>query len=248
MTASMPDKSAATTRGDRMEIFTDKAIAGLDLEPIKRKLMRRSPGPGWSRKRADGAEIEYRRFLLLMKMFPNELAAPSAEVDRFWHYHILDTQKYARDCHAVFGYFLHHYPYLGLGDEQDEMRRQRAGARMRELYLQTFGSAPPGAERPGSNDGFALAVQDPPPTDTTTSTDTEAEAASDLSYCAAPARYFSSIADCADLYGGRALGGAPAWPAFAQADEPAQVEDVLGQLRFVVTANQRYDRMAEPVM
>lgn len=119
-------------------------IASLDLEQIKMKLMHRKAGKGWSRARADAAEREYRRFLYLMKKYPNELTAPSMEVDRFWHQHILDTAKYARDCQSVFGYFLHHNPYLGLslaGD--DDALRLSAGQRMRELYDAAFGEPVP---------------------------------------------------------------------------------------------------------
>jgi hypothetical protein len=121
-------------------IVEDKAIADLDFELIKRKLTHGKSGLGWSRERAEAVEHEYRRFLYLMKRFPNELTAPSVEVDTFWHQHILDTAKYAHDCMAVFGYFLHHYPYLGLKDEADNARRLRAGARMRELYEASFGA------------------------------------------------------------------------------------------------------------
>ena len=116
-------------------------IDELDLSPIKRKLMHEGSGKGWTQARADAAEREYRRFLYLMKLYPDELTAPSVEVDTFWHQHILDTAKYARDCDTVFGYFLHHYPYLGLRGATDEALRQRAGQRMRALYAHTFGSA-----------------------------------------------------------------------------------------------------------
>jgi hypothetical protein len=107
----------------------------LDLEPIKFRLMHK----GWSQERANSAEREYRRFLYLMKKYPNELTAPSVEVDKFCHQHILDTRKYANDCQAVFGYFLHHYPYLGLGGEEDAALHASAGRRMHELYGHTFG-------------------------------------------------------------------------------------------------------------
>lgn len=118
-------------------------IDSLDLEPIKVKLMHRPSGEGWSLARANAAEVEYRRFLYLMKKFPQEQAGPSTEVDTFWHYHILDTQKYAQDCHAVFGYFLHHFPYVGLRGEDDLDAHERVGARMRLLYEDTFGEAYP---------------------------------------------------------------------------------------------------------
>jgi hypothetical protein len=117
-----------------------KAIADLDLNPIKVKLMHRESGEGWSLERVNAVEVEYRRFLYLMKMFPNEETAPQVDVDTFWHYHILDTMKYAKDCQQAFGYFLHHYPYIGLRGEDDVAVQQRAGERMRELYEAAFGA------------------------------------------------------------------------------------------------------------
>jgi hypothetical protein len=114
-------------------------IAALDLDAIKVKLMHQESGEGWSLAYADSVEFEYRRFLYLMKEFPNEQAAPLFDVDVFWHYHILDTMKYAADCQAVFGYFLHHFPYVGLRGEDDLRAHQRVGVRMRELYEQTYG-------------------------------------------------------------------------------------------------------------
>lgn len=114
-------------------------ISGLDLDPIKMKLMHKESGEGWTQKRVDAVELEYRRFLCLMKLFPHEQTAPRIDVDIFWHYHILDTMKYAADCEQIFGYFLHHFPYSGLHDDDDESVRDRTGARMQELYEATFG-------------------------------------------------------------------------------------------------------------
>ncbi|MCG2585715.1 hypothetical protein [Massilia sp. TS11] len=118
-----------------------QAIAALNLDPIKVKLMHEESGEGWTRAQADAVEFEYRRFLYLMKTFPNEPAAPSMQVDTFWHYHILDTMAYAQDCAAVFGYFLHHFPYIGLRGEADLEAHHEIGNRMKELYEATFGEA-----------------------------------------------------------------------------------------------------------
>ncbi len=117
------------------------AIAELNLDPIKVKLMHEESGEGWTRAQADAVETDYRRFLYLMKAFPNEHAAPSVQVDTFWHYHILDTMKYAADCETVFGHFLHHFPYVGLRGEEDLEAHERLGQRMAELYEATFGEA-----------------------------------------------------------------------------------------------------------
>jgi hypothetical protein len=121
------------------------AVMQLDLEPIKMKLMHVQSGEGWSQEKADAVEKEYRRFLCLMKMYPDEDTAPLVDVDTFWHYHILDTMKYAADCERVFGYFLHHYPYVGMGAD-DEQFRLDSGQRMAELYEATFGETYPGAD------------------------------------------------------------------------------------------------------
>lgn len=113
-------------------------IAALDLTPIKAKLTQKDLGEGWSLSYADTVEFEYRRFLYLIKRFPSETVAPLFDVDVFWHYHILDTRKYAVDCEQIFGYFLHHCPSSGTQGE-DETVRDRSGARMQELYEATFG-------------------------------------------------------------------------------------------------------------
>ena len=123
-----------------------KEISELDLDPIKQKLMHVESGEGWTHEQANAVEVEYRRFLYLMKKFPNEQTSPAVAVDTFWHYHILDTMKYAVDCEHVFGYFLHHYPYVGMHGEDADAEHHSSGERMRELYEQTFAvSYNPGA-------------------------------------------------------------------------------------------------------
>ncbi len=117
-----------------------RKIAELDLAPIKAKLMHKESGEGWSPARADAIEVEYRRFLCMMQMYPHENIAPLVDVDTFWHYHILDTRKYAADCQHAFGHFLHHNPNVGLG-EDDAGDHQAFGERMHALYMATFGEA-----------------------------------------------------------------------------------------------------------
>lgn len=118
-----------------------QAIANLDLGPVKIKLMHVS-GESWSQAKCDLVETEYRRFLYLMKVFPDAAIAPGVSVDVFWHYHILDTMKYAADCEAAFGYFVHHFPHLGVrGDADDVAAHEAAGKRMHALYDQVFATA-----------------------------------------------------------------------------------------------------------
>jgi len=118
-----------------------EAIFSLDLDPIKFKLMDANEGYGWTRAEADRHELEYKRFLALVAKFPEEAIVPNKDVDKFWHGHILDTMKYAEDCHNVFGYFLHHFPYFGMRDEEDAANLARASDRTQTLYQQEFGGA-----------------------------------------------------------------------------------------------------------
>jgi hypothetical protein len=116
-----------------------EAIFALDLEPLKPKLMDREEGYGWSKEQVNFYEQEYKRFLAMLVRFPNETIVPTKEVDKFWHSHILDTMKYAEDCNKVFGYFLHHYPYLGMRGEEDAEHRIKSFAATQRLYQQEFG-------------------------------------------------------------------------------------------------------------
>jgi hypothetical protein len=116
-------------------------IAELDLDSIKAKLMHKQSGEGWSAAHANAVECEYRRFLCLMKLFPHEQVTLRFDVDIFWHYHILDTMKYAADCEQIFGYFLHHVPSSAQQGEDDEALHRRNAARMQKLHEKTFGEA-----------------------------------------------------------------------------------------------------------
>jgi hypothetical protein len=121
------------------------AIQALDLDPIKLKLMDSEEGQGWSREYADKMELAYRRFLTLLAIHPEETLAPSKDVDKFWHGHILDTLKYAEDCERVFGSFLHHFPYFGMRGAEDAANLARAAEATRRLYRQEFSGESEGA-------------------------------------------------------------------------------------------------------
>src|SRR5262245_28068934 len=121
------------------------AIHALDLDPIKFKLMDHEEGQGWSREHADRVELAYRRFLVLYATYPEETLAPSKDVDKFWHGHILDTLKYADDCDRVFGRFLHHFPYFGLRGAEDAANLARAAETTQGLYRRQFGDGFEGA-------------------------------------------------------------------------------------------------------
>lgn len=118
---------------------TIAAIEALDLSLIKFKATRPEDGYGWSPQYADRMELAYKRYLILHARYPAMTLAPERDIDRFWHMHILDTRKYADDCEATFGHFVHHFPYLGLRGEADAQLLQDAFDKMQALYLQEFG-------------------------------------------------------------------------------------------------------------
>lgn len=117
-------------------------INALDLEPIIVKLMDKDEGKGWSLEFAVSAAQEYKKFLMLCYMYPEEAIVPSDVVDDFWHYHILDTQKYFDDCDAVFGSYLHHFPYFGMRGDSDAKNLSNAWQSSCGLYAKHFGDMP----------------------------------------------------------------------------------------------------------
>lgn len=113
-------------------------VMSIDLGCVKFKLMDQDDGEGWTREQAMEVEKWYKRFLCLIAMYPEKAIVPTKLIDKFWHYHILDTEKYAEDCQMVFGRFLHHFPYFGMRGEEDRQRFLRAGAETAHLYESIF--------------------------------------------------------------------------------------------------------------
>lgn len=112
--------------------------ASIDLEPIIYKLV--CPEEfNWSVEKADETAELYRKFLVLCGLYPNKSIVPTQDIDKFWHTHILDTQKYRTDCDSVFGYFLDHFPYFGLQGKEDKEVASKAFKETKELFRKHFG-------------------------------------------------------------------------------------------------------------
>ena len=120
-----------------------------NFKMLKAKLQDNEEGLGWSIEQCDIVEQDYKRFLALKFAYPDEEIVPNQEVDKFWHYHILDTQAYARDCELIFGYFVHHFPYFGMRGEQDLRDLHTAFADTTALYKNHFGEGYDGAKSGG---------------------------------------------------------------------------------------------------
>lgn len=114
------------------------ALSAIDFTNVKRKLCEPEPeGKGYHPKDADLGEKWYRRFLELHLRYPDAPIVPNGTIDEFWHKHILDTEAYAKDCEAVFGHFLHHYPYYGMNGDADQ--RDVSYDETNALYIKHFG-------------------------------------------------------------------------------------------------------------
>jgi hypothetical protein len=121
------------------QVCAAERIDTLDLEPIVVKLIHPEPGQtAMTLAQADQLIAAYRCFLKLCAWYPAEDIVPSKAIDQAWHTHILDTGKYAADSSAVFGYFLHHFPYFGMRGADDVTAWQAAYDRTRDLFGQHF--------------------------------------------------------------------------------------------------------------
>jgi len=116
----------------------DPCVALLDLTRIRMKLRDVSEGEGWPAEVCSLAELEYRRFLTLKRFLFSFPIVPNRLMDKFWHFHILDTRNYHDDCSRLFGQYLHHYPYFGARGDLDRDELGRAFQRTKTIYLEVF--------------------------------------------------------------------------------------------------------------
>ena len=166
--------SAATTSEARSESQVWNSIQNIDLSMIKFKLMDSIEGESWTQQQADDYEGKYKKFLYLNFKYPDRPIIPSKAVDKFWHYHILDTRKYFDDCEAVFGFYLHHFPYFGMRGEQDAANLRSAFQESISLFEREFGvnaasSDDPTNPEPGTNPATCF-LHDPAPDKSTPAT------------------------------------------------------------------------------
>jgi len=105
-----------------MKNFNDieLAVKRINLDSIIFTLTKREDWTMWNIEKAKKVEQLYRYFLTLVVAYPNKHIVPTKDIDTFWHTHILDTEKYMKDCQEAFGYYIHHFPYFGLRGKKDE--------------------------------------------------------------------------------------------------------------------------------
>lgn len=137
--AILPDKLTVTAIHVKDTKFAISKLKDLDLEPIQFKMMDSEEGEGWSLEKVQKIAIEYKRFLMLKILYPDNTISPTRDIDKMWHYHILDTSKYMVDCNEMFGVYLHHFPYFGMRGESDKADLEKCFAQTKELYRTHFG-------------------------------------------------------------------------------------------------------------
>ena len=121
------------------QLGIDSEVAALDLEMIKQALYNEQiRNHEINAIDPDSAEIEYKRYLHLVKKYAPVQLVPNALMDKMWHHHILDTRAYEKDCLNIFGKFLHHFPYLGTRGENDKKALLDAFENTRSYYRNQF--------------------------------------------------------------------------------------------------------------
>ncbi|MBL7901604.1 MAG: hypothetical protein JNK73_06390 [Bacteroidia bacterium] len=123
-------------------------IYALDLHPVKQKLQDPSGKRPWSKHKCESTELAYKRFLTLKRMFPGKLLSPSPSIHEFWRQHYLDKEKYANDCHQVFGYYMGKLLWQQKHLRESEEHLEQASKYTLHLYKTYFREQGPGQ---GSN-------------------------------------------------------------------------------------------------
>tara|TARA_R110000764_G_scaffold240095_1_gene342411 strand:- start:5668 stop:6204 length:537 start_codon:yes stop_codon:yes gene_type:complete len=111
-------------------------IDAIDFTPHGYKLEKEY---GWSDSKINYTIKLYKEWLALQVVYEDLSFAPSELVDEFWHVHILDTRKYMHDCNMIKGEFIHHYPYFGLTEQENESVLESGFTLTKKLYLNHFG-------------------------------------------------------------------------------------------------------------
>lgn len=118
-------------------------ISNIDFSMMIHKITLPDPNIAriWDKEAALQVVRYYKNYLWLLRKYSEQhpIIPPSIDVDEIWHHHILDTYKYHNDCSAIFGQYLHHYPYFGMRGEQDYADLQETFKITQALHFKEFG-------------------------------------------------------------------------------------------------------------
>ena len=96
----------------------------------------------WTREMTDLMILEYKKFMLLCSLYPQNNMTPSVDVDTIWHLHLLYTNCYFRFCRQALDYnYLHHEP--SNGNEEEVEFHESSYDETLEKYNEVFGMEPP---------------------------------------------------------------------------------------------------------
>lgn len=133
-TGLRPRKLRRLMSVDLLQPTTDVvSLPMIDLSYLIEQMRKDCPYSEWSPGRLEAALEEYRRFWALCKHYPQSSLGISADADKIWHRHILNTRRYAEECKSYLGFFLHHTPVF------DESENEVAQMETNRLWLELFG-------------------------------------------------------------------------------------------------------------
>ena len=73
----------------------------------------------WNDKDTTYHKNRYEKFLKLIAKYPGRPFAPTRNIDRMWHMHMLSPVAYYRDCMNLFGSILDHDGGFGMMPEEE---------------------------------------------------------------------------------------------------------------------------------
>lgn len=111
-----------------------------NFELAIQKLIELNPDK-WDLDRAAKAVLDYQRYMSVTKALGGIQLVPNADIDEIWHMHILDTRAYMDDCNALFGEYLHHYPYFGMLGEENQQQWFDVQNQSEKLWQNLFNEA-----------------------------------------------------------------------------------------------------------
>ncbi|WP_139189251.1 hypothetical protein [Thalassobaculum litoreum] len=117
-------------------------ISDIDFTQLKSQFLCGSQdkeGLGWSQDKADAVESLFKEWLYLKRVYYGELVPPDFICQDLWQIYLKDSIKYVTDTSAIFGQYLHHFPYFGIGDKQEKKRREVAFLHTKSRYKELFG-------------------------------------------------------------------------------------------------------------
>jgi hypothetical protein len=128
------------TMGERWQRARDFLIDDhTAAEPFSQALMQEM---GWDDEFTRLAILEYKKFMVLSSLFPNENMTPSLHIDTVWHMHLMYTRSYKRFCReALDCNFVHHEPSTG-GEAEAAMHKGSYSGTL-DRYIDVFDMEPP---------------------------------------------------------------------------------------------------------